>query len=219
MTHITPTDVARYVSKKQTEPRKTRRSRAAREHDATVRTVGGPTIVTFGHLTRFPAEKLHAYRRALEYLAGATQIRWSVYAGHPFRVDHPNNVALLQVADAAASGLFKAVEPDDYGNTETRYLEALAPKLYRRGAADVTSYGLKVFPKSECEKGGSLEFLGQFWTTANSYAPRVSSRSLCACETMPLCAVGTPSSFSAAAMATRDLRPRVPAQPVSAPAG
>jgi hypothetical protein len=123
---------------------------------------GGPTIVTFGHLTRFPAEKLHDYRRALEYLGGATQIRWAVYSGHPFRIDHPNNIELLQLADAAASALFKAVEPDQYGNTETRYLEALAPKLYRRGSSSVTSYGLKVFPKGECEKGGSLESLRSF---------------------------------------------------------
>jgi hypothetical protein len=121
---------------------------------------GGPAIVTFGHLTRFPAAKLHNYREALE--ASSTQIRWQVFAGHPFRLDHPNNVELLQLADSCASALFKAVERDEYGNREERYLAALAPKLYRRGVANVTSYGLKVFPANEAGKGGSLEFLRGF---------------------------------------------------------
>jgi hypothetical protein len=62
----------------------------------------------------------------------------------------------------SASAVFKAVEPDRYGNTEDRYLRALAPKLYRRGAANVTSYGLKVFPVSECQRGGSLQYLRAF---------------------------------------------------------
>jgi hypothetical protein len=121
---------------------------------------GGPCIVTFGHLTRFPAIKLHNYRLVLEHLP--TQIRWPVFAGHPFRLDDPHNTQLLQVADSCASALFKAVEPDEYGNTEDRYLTALAPKLYRRGAANVTSYGLKVFPANESQTGGSLAFLRTF---------------------------------------------------------
>jgi hypothetical protein len=49
---------------------------------------GGPAIVTFAHLTRFPAAKRHSYRRALEL--SKTQIRWRAYQGHPWRVDHPN---------------------------------------------------------------------------------------------------------------------------------
>jgi hypothetical protein len=121
---------------------------------------GGPAIVTFAHLTRFPAAKLHNYRQALQQ--SPTQIRWNAYAGHQWRINHPNTIDLLQLADATASALFKAVDPDQYGNTEDRYLRALAPKLYRRGAANITSYGLKVFPTSECNKGGTLEFLRAF---------------------------------------------------------
>lgn len=121
---------------------------------------GGPAIVTFAHLTRFPAAELHNYRRALEL--SVTQIRWNAFAGHRWRIEHPNTIDLLQLADATASALFNAVDPDRYGNTEDRYLRALAPKLYRRGSANITSYGLKVLPTSECQKGGSLEFLRAF---------------------------------------------------------
>lgn len=121
---------------------------------------GGPAIVTFAHLTRFPAVKLHNYRQALSL--SSTEIRWNAFAGHQWRINHPNTIDLLQLADATASALFKAVEPDQYGNREDRYLRALAPKLYRRGTANVTSYGLKVFPVSECKAGGSLDFLRGF---------------------------------------------------------
>ncbi len=88
-----------------------------------------------------------------------TQIRWRVFAGRPFHVSDMKQRELLQVADACASALFKAVEPDEYGNTETRYLENLNHLAYRRGTAPVTSYGYKVFPTDQADPGGSLDFL------------------------------------------------------------
>jgi len=106
---------------------------------------GTAAIVTFAHLKGFRARKLHDYRRALETSDGVA-IRWSVFDGHPFRIDSPKAVELLQMADTTASALFRCIEPDRYGNTEPRYLGELAPKLYRRGSAEITSYGLKVFP-------------------------------------------------------------------------
>jgi hypothetical protein len=121
---------------------------------------GGPAIATFARLTRFKSAKLHNYRAALSY--STTEIRWDAYGVHPFRLNHPNTIELLQVADATASAQFKAVEPDAYGNREDRYLRQLRPLLYRRGIANITSYGLKVFPASEAEAGGSLDFLRGF---------------------------------------------------------
>lgn len=117
---------------------------------------GDRAIVTFAHLSRFKVHKLHDYRRALEL--SRTKIHWPAYVGHPFRVNHPNTIHLLQVADAVASGLFRGVEPDGYGNTEQRYIAELAPALYRR-TGNITSYGLKVFPTSEAEPAGPLAWL------------------------------------------------------------
>ena len=122
---------------------------------------GSDTIVTFAHLKGFRAQKLHDYRTALEG-NGDIGVRWSVFAGHPFRIESPRSVELLQVADIAASALFRAVEPDAFENTETRYLEELRPKLYRRGDGQITSYGLKVFPSEVAEEGGPLAFLRLF---------------------------------------------------------
>ncbi|MGE5283230.1 MAG: DUF3800 domain-containing protein [Chloroflexota bacterium] len=120
---------------------------------------GTDAIVTFAHLRGFRVKKLHDYRKALETSDGVA-IRWDAFEDHPFRVDGPRSVELLQVADTTASALFRAVEPDAYGNTERRYLKELAPKLYRpRGKGNITSYGLKVFPSRVCREGGPLGFL------------------------------------------------------------
>lgn len=121
---------------------------------------GGKAIVTFAHITHFHTQKLHSYRQALEN--SNTHIHWPAFDGHPFKFDHPNKIDLLQFADTAASALFRAVEPDSYGNTEARYLAELRPKLYRRYNGNVTSYGLKVFPTSEAQPGGSLDWLRQY---------------------------------------------------------
>jgi len=119
---------------------------------------GSEAIVTFAHLKGFKAQKLHDYRKALESSEGV-DIRWEIFRGHPFRIDSPKSVELLQLADTTASALFKAVEPDAFGNTEPRYVEQLQSKLYRRSGGNVTSYGLKVFPASVAAKGGPLAFL------------------------------------------------------------
>lgn len=118
---------------------------------------GDRAIVTFGHVRRFKVQKLHDYRQALQRVE--TAVRWSAFEGHRFRTGTPEKVHLLQFADTAASALFRAVEPDEYGNCERRYLLELRPKLYRRESGNVTSYGLKVFPSTECADGGSLDWL------------------------------------------------------------
>jgi hypothetical protein len=120
---------------------------------------GGSGIVTFAHVRRFKVQKLHDYRAALQL--APTQIHWASFEGHRFKVDVPHEAELLQLADTAASALYRAVEPDEFGNVERRYLEELRPKLYRRGSAPVTSYGLKVFPVREAAAGESLGWLAE----------------------------------------------------------
>jgi hypothetical protein len=118
---------------------------------------GGSAVVTFAHVRHFKAQKLHDYRRALE--VADTKIHWAAFDGHPFKIGSPDRVELLQAADTAASAVFRAVEPDEFGNVERRYLEEIAPKLYRRGSAPVTSYGLKIFPTSHCADGTPLAWM------------------------------------------------------------
>lgn len=118
---------------------------------------GGSAVVTFAHVRRFQTQKLHDYRRALENTG--TEIYWPAFAGHPFGISAPSHIEMLQLADIAASAIFRAVEPDEFGNPEPRYLRELGPKIYRRGSGAVTSYGLKVFPSSEAAPGRALHWL------------------------------------------------------------
>jgi Protein of unknown function (DUF3800) len=120
---------------------------------------GGSALVTFAHLTRFKAKNLHNYRKALRH--SETSIHWSSFSNHPFRINAPDKIHLLQVADCTASAVFKAVEKDPFGITERRYLAELRPVIYRYGTSPVTSYGLKVFPSNVASAGGTLHFLQQ----------------------------------------------------------
>ncbi len=49
---------------------------------------GEKAIVTFSHIKRFQAGKLHNYRQSLE-AANDVDIRWRVFRGHPFRDGDP----------------------------------------------------------------------------------------------------------------------------------
>lgn len=127
-----------------------------------IQDVGGDgAVVTFSHLKGFKSQKLHDYRLALESSAGI-DIHWPVFDGHRFRIKGAKSIELLQIADITASALFKAVEPDVFGNTETRYLNELRPKLYRRAGASITSFGLKTFPAETSNPGEPLAFLRDF---------------------------------------------------------
>ena len=121
----------------------------------------GEAVVTFAHVRHFKTQKLQDYRNALEQTQGV-EIRWRVFANHSWRMNAPQQVELLQLADTAASAVFKAVEPDPFGFTEPRYLGELRPVIYRRGSSPVTSYGLKVFPNNMAAPGAPLAFMAQY---------------------------------------------------------
>lgn len=58
--------------------------------------------------------------------------------------DHSSNAG-LQLADCAASAFFAAVDPDEFGNCESRYALELKPKTYNR-KGNYLSYGVKTLP-------------------------------------------------------------------------
>lgn len=100
---------------------------------------------TLSHVKRFKVAKLREYEQRL-------RDRWDCSISWPWldpsggRIDRPKQVEQLQLADIAASAIFKAFEPDEYGNTEQRYLQEFSDRLYRRPPGPLTSYGLKIHP-------------------------------------------------------------------------
>jgi hypothetical protein len=107
---------------------------------------GGQAYVTFAHIDRFKIAKLHTYVAELQ--KRNTQIRWRALF-LPVRMETMQVNDFLQVADLIASATGQAIEPDRFGNTERRYIETLAPRLYRYAGSKLTSYGMKLHPTSE----------------------------------------------------------------------
>jgi hypothetical protein len=103
---------------------------------------GGKVTYTLAHIVRFPMYKLRDYEKRLKADASC-QIKWNYI--NPGQIDQPSRTEELQLADLAASATAAAFEPDDFGNTERRYLEEMAPRLYRH-KGNLTSYGLKMHP-------------------------------------------------------------------------
>lgn len=106
------------------------------------RSGGGAVEYTLAHIVRFQIAKLREYEARLR-ADPACKINWSYLA--PGRIDQPTRIEELQLADLAASATAAAFEPDAYGNTERRYLEEMAPRLYRHNG-NLTSYGMKMHP-------------------------------------------------------------------------
>ncbi|WP_157985251.1 DUF3800 domain-containing protein [Lentzea terrae] len=106
---------------------------------------------TLAHIVRFKIEKLREYENRLRSVPDC-QVAWPFLDPHGGRLEQPATLEQLQLADAAASATAAGFNVDDYGNTETRYLAELAPRLYRRGEAPLTSYGLKMHPWRDTTK-------------------------------------------------------------------
>jgi hypothetical protein len=108
------------------------------------RDAGQTLEYTLAHVKRFKLSKLREYEERLVEQPDC-KIAWkSVPRGG--RIDQPSRIEELQLADMVASATAQAFEPDAFGNTEQRYFREISPRLYRRGPAPVTSYGLKMHP-------------------------------------------------------------------------
>jgi Protein of unknown function (DUF3800) len=105
---------------------------------------------TLAHIVRFQIPKLRAYEEKLRQQYGC-QISWANLDPRGGQLDQPQRLEQLQLGDLTASATASAFNPDVHGNTEPRYLQELAPRLYRRGTgpASLTSYGLKLHPGGE----------------------------------------------------------------------
>ncbi|MDP2182398.1 MAG: DUF3800 domain-containing protein [Actinomycetota bacterium] len=115
----------------------------------------GDTIkLTFGQVRGLDPRKLHDYLTRLRGLD--TTIAWEALHLPP-RIDTPANRRMLQVADTVCGTLSSAFEWDNFGNVETRYLEALRPRLWIRNG-NLSSYGLKVNPCPHPRHGWLTEF-------------------------------------------------------------
>lgn len=124
----------------------------------------GRVKITFSRRGGMSYDDFRQYLRKLKAdINGDVRIHWPVIDIDGVDAqDHSRN-ASLQLVDAVASSFAAAVEPDRYGNCETRYAELLKPVTYRRND-NYLSYGVKIVPKYEdCNLSSQqLKFIDMF---------------------------------------------------------
>jgi hypothetical protein len=116
----------------------------------------GQMRVIISNRARFRLDGLREYVRVLQ-----SDPR---FQGRPvFEPDHltvtrPDLQKMLQIADAFASATLNALDPNQFGDTEPRYLQRIEHCLYRHGASRrLWSYGLKIFPSDSATRQAVLD--------------------------------------------------------------
>lgn len=116
--------------------------RASQEEQAVLRIVfsrrGGTNYQTM-------AEYLEKLRDGMDVIKSPRQTNWSVLDVKNIRVENHSKSPGLQLADCVTSSFFSGLEPNAYGNTESRYGRILSPKLLRRNQ-DALDEGLTIVP-------------------------------------------------------------------------
>lgn len=123
----------------------------------------GKGELVFSNRSAMSYDDLRAYLRTLRAQSDARDVRidWDIIDPEMVQAVNHDQLAGLQIADAVASGIYYAVSLSQYGEAESRYLELLAPTVYRhRGSA--FGYGLKFWPEDWVALSKTLGHLAAF---------------------------------------------------------
>jgi hypothetical protein len=115
----------------------------------------GTAEIVFSNRSGMSYEALRQYMQVLE--GQETSIDWSAVRCDQINAFTAGRRMGLQIADAVASGFFKAVEPSQYGHTEDRYARMLRPVVYNRQRC-YQGYGLKFWPREAAGALGTPHF-------------------------------------------------------------
>jgi len=106
----------------------------------------GRAEIIFSNRSQMSYDELRNYLRKLrDSNEMDVNVDWSVVDPDFIRAVEHSQLAGLQVADAVASSLFAAVNPNQFGDTEDKYARLLLPVCYRHKGT-LLGYGLKFWP-------------------------------------------------------------------------
>ena len=107
----------------------------------------GRAEIIFSNRSQMSYNDLRDYLRKLRDDSNelTVNVDWSVVDPGFIRAVEHSQMAGLQVADAVASSLYAAVNPNQYGDTENKYAQLLLPTCYRHKGV-MLGYGLKFWP-------------------------------------------------------------------------
>ena len=101
---------------------------------------------------------LFLMRDGKEKLRPVRSIDWEVLNPEDIKVEDHKNRAGLQIADVVTSATYSALEPNVYGDRETRYSELLKERYLRENGI-VGNCGITVMPKASCQNASVSSFL------------------------------------------------------------
>lgn len=120
----------------------------------------GSAEIIFSNRSGMSYEDLRQYFKLLESGPPNT-LDWSVIRCDQMQAFTAGRRMGLQIADAIASGFFKAVEPTHYGHTEDRYVRMLKPIVYHNRGR-YAGYGVKIWPR-EAHGQSALSWLNEHY--------------------------------------------------------
>lgn len=106
----------------------------------------GTAEIVFSNRSGMSYTELRRYLELLKTRVPPTSIDWSAIQCGQISAHSAGKRMGLQIADAVASGFFKAVEPTRFGHTEDRYARMLKGIVYHRERC-YKGYGLKFWPR------------------------------------------------------------------------
>jgi Protein of unknown function (DUF3800) len=116
----------------------------------------GTAEIVFSNRSGMSYTELGQYLELLKTRVPPTSIDWSVIRCDQISAHSAGRRMGLQIADAVASGFFKAVEPTRFGHTEDRYARMLKSIVYHRERC-YKGYGLKFWPREVDRSLGTEE--------------------------------------------------------------
>jgi hypothetical protein len=109
----------------------------------------GTVELLFSNRQGMSYEEMRDYLRLLKIRQDAGQdvrIEFDNVVIDKIKTRTPGKSMGLQLADATAGAFFNALEADSFGNTEPRYVQTMAPVVYRHEGI-LHGYGLKIVPR------------------------------------------------------------------------
>jgi hypothetical protein len=117
-----------------------------RDHKTNSDIGDGSAEVIFSSRSGMSYNEMKGYLDILKEDPKDVRVDWSIIRKEQIKAFSSGRTLGLQIADAAASSFFYAVNPTRYGHIEPRYASMLKPVLYNRGG-DFIGYGLKLWPR------------------------------------------------------------------------
>lgn len=113
----------------------------------------------FEHRTTIDYKSMRAYFDLLKSsLGGDCKISWEHVDVNGLRILPKNHNRLLQACDCVCGALMEGLEPTPLGVTESRYIQTLRGRFYRRDG-NLLSYGLKLLAGNKNEGGEVYPFV------------------------------------------------------------